>query len=62
MLLVVLFLLENLNAILIYLLLFFYARYIKWVRLFLQVIVGGLMSYLRYMCLFVHSSVQHILC
>ena len=62
MLLVELFLLEYFNAILIYLLLFFYARYIKWVHLFLQVIVGGLMSYLRYMYLFVYSSVQLILC
>ena len=34
------------------------------VRLFLQLFVGGLMScmYLRYLCLFVHSAVQHILC
>jgi hypothetical protein len=23
---------------------------------------GGLMSYLRYLCLFAHSGVQHILC
>ena len=31
-------------------------------RLFLQLFVGGLMSYLRYLCLFAHSVVQHILC
>jgi hypothetical protein len=24
--------------------------------------VGGTMSYIRYLCLFVHSGVQHILC
>ena len=24
--------------------------------------VGGLMSYLRYLCLFTYSGVQHILC
>jgi len=28
----------------------------------LQLFVEGIMSYLRYMCLFVHSGVQHILC
>ena len=28
----------------------------------LYLIVGGLMSYLRYLCLFAYSSVQHILC
>ena len=32
------------------------------VRLYLQLFVGGLMSYLRYFCLFVDSGVQHILC
>ena len=32
------------------------------VRLFLQLSVGGLMSYLRCLCLFVYSGVQHILC
>jgi hypothetical protein len=32
------------------------------VRLYLQLFVGGSMSYLRYLCLFVHSVVQHILC
>jgi hypothetical protein len=32
------------------------------VRLYLQLFVGGLMSYLRYLCLFVHSGIQHILC
>ena len=31
------------------------------VRLYLQLFVGGLMSYLRYLCLFQHSGVQHIL-
>ena len=30
------------------------------VRLYLQLFVGGLMSYLHYLCLFVHSGVQHI--
>ena len=32
------------------------------VRLYLQLFVGGLMSYLRYLCLFVYIGVQHILC
>jgi len=32
------------------------------VRLYLQLFVGGLMSYLRYLCLFAYSDVQHILC
>jgi hypothetical protein len=32
------------------------------VRLYLQLFVGGLMSYLRYLCLFAYSGVQHILC
>jgi hypothetical protein len=31
------------------------------VRLYLQLFVGGLMSYLRYLCLLAHSDVQHIL-
>jgi hypothetical protein len=31
------------------------------VRLELQLFVGGLMSYLRYLCLFVYSGVQYIL-
>ena len=32
------------------------------VRLYLHLFVGGRMSYLRYLCLFAHSGVQHILC
>ena len=32
------------------------------VRLYLQLLVEGLMSYLRYLCLFSYSGVQHILC
>jgi hypothetical protein len=32
------------------------------VRLYLQLLVGWLMSYLRYLCLLAHSGVQHILC
>ena len=32
------------------------------VRLYLQLFVGGCMSYLRYFCLFAYSGVQHILC
>ena len=32
------------------------------VLLYLQLFVGGLMSYLPYLCLFVYSGVQHILC
>ena len=32
------------------------------VRLYLQFIVGGLMSYLRYVCLPRYNGVQHILC
>ena len=31
-------------------------------RLYLQLFVGGQQSYLRYLCLFAHSGVQHILC
>jgi len=31
------------------------------VLLYLQLFVGGLMSYLRYLCLFAYSGVQHIL-
>ena len=30
--------------------------------LYLQLLLEGLMSYLRYLCLFVYSGVQHILC
>jgi len=30
------------------------------VCLYLQLFVGGIKSYLRYLCLFVHSGVQHI--
>jgi hypothetical protein len=32
------------------------------VRLYIQLFVGGFMFYLRYLYLFVHSGVQHILC
>ena len=32
------------------------------VRFYLQLFVGGLISYLRYLCLFAYSDVQHILC
>jgi hypothetical protein len=32
------------------------------VRLYIRLFVGGIMSYLRYLCLFTHSGVQHILC
>jgi hypothetical protein len=32
------------------------------VRLYLQLFVGGFMSFLRYLCLFAYSGVQHILC
>ena len=32
------------------------------VRLYLQLVVGGLMSCLRCLCLFSYSGVQHILC
>jgi len=31
------------------------------VRLYLQLFVGGLTFYLRYLCLFAYSGVQHIL-
>jgi hypothetical protein len=31
-------------------------------RLYFQLFVGKVMSYLRYLCLFAHSGVQHILC
>jgi hypothetical protein len=33
-----------------------------YVRLYLQLFVGGLMSYLHYFCLFAYNGVQHILC
>ena len=32
------------------------------VRLFLKLFVGGLMSYLPYLCLYWYSGVRHILC
>jgi hypothetical protein len=32
------------------------------VGLYLQLFVGGFMSYLRYLCLFAYNGVQHILC
>ena len=32
------------------------------VRLFLQFFVGGLISYLRCLCLFAHNGIQHIMC
>ena len=32
------------------------------VRLYLQLFVGGLMSYQRYLCLLTYNGVQHILC
>ena len=32
------------------------------VRLYYQFFIDGCMSYLRYLCLFVYSGVQHILC
>ena len=32
------------------------------VRFYLQLFVGGLMTYLLYLCLFAYSGVQHILC
>ena len=32
------------------------------VRLYLQFFVGGLMTYLRYLCVLAHIGVQHILC
>jgi len=32
------------------------------VRLYLKLVIGGCMSYLRYLCLFAYSGVQHILC
>ena len=31
------------------------------IRLYLQLFVGGLMSYLRYLCLFTYCGIQHIL-
>ena len=31
-------------------------------RFYLHFFVGGFMSYLRYLCLFAYSGVQHILC
>ena len=31
------------------------------VRIYLQLFIGGFMSYLSYLCLFVHSGIHHIL-
>jgi hypothetical protein len=36
--------------------------YVICVRLYLQLFVRVLMSYLRYLCFFAHSGSQHILC
>ena len=35
---------------------------LSFLHLHLQLFVGGFLSYLRYLCSFVHSGVQHILC
>ena len=35
---------------------------LRWSQVCLQLLVGGLISYLRDSCLFAHSGVQHILC
>ena len=35
---------------------------IRTVHLYLQLFVGGLMSYLRYLCFFAYSCVQNMLC
>ena len=40
----------------------FFAKQGCSVRLYIQLFVGGLLSYLRYLCLFAHSGVQYILC
>ena len=34
----------------------------RYVRLYLQLFVGRLMSYLRFLCSFAYSGVQHIFC
>ena len=41
----------------------YYDFFLKWcsVRFYLQLFIAGLMSYLHYLCLFVHSGVKHIL-
>jgi hypothetical protein len=36
--------------------------YRTWVRLYLQLFVGGIMSYLHYLFLFMYGGVQRILC
>jgi len=33
---------------------------VMFVRLYLLLFVGGLVSYLRYLCLFSYSGIQHI--
>ena len=38
------------------------AEYSGSVRLYLQLFVGRLISYLRYSCMLAHSELQHILC
>jgi hypothetical protein len=38
-----------------------YKDNVRFVR-YLQLFVGGFKSYLRYLCLFAHNGVQHILC
>ena len=37
-------------------------NFLSSVRLYLQLFLRGLMSYLRYLCLFTYSGVHHILC
>jgi len=37
------------------------STHIAEISLYLQLFVGGFMSYLRYLCLFAYSDVQHIL-
>ena len=50
--------LQNSTVVVIILLTVTKYRYLKC----LQLLVAGLMSYLRYLCLLAHSGVQHILC
>ena len=50
------------SVLLIFLVFYVYVCALKQCSVRLQLFVRGLMSYLHYLCLFVYSDVQHILC
>ena len=51
---------KNCSLYIVLVILLLYTRCL--VRLYLQLFVGGCMSYLRYLCLFACGGVQHISC